>query len=274
MKSIIANYHQRVLCLRIVTKLGVVIRITHYIRDLMMSNGVVYATGASHEFTGYTAASNLSPAMVDLEGIASLSGISYDAVASGIFDGARAYLFATTWNNPIEDEEPIVASILGKTTFNDKRYTKKRMALVDTLSQSTGNTFTVSCGNTYGDAWCGIALATVTVTGTVSSVASRSIVSDSSRSEVADWFGAGTIQLTSGLNAGLKPLEIKSFVAGVFETFDAFHYLPVIGDSYVAIKGCRKRESDCKAQTPSNIINFFGFSFIPTGSTYAKVGGQ
>ena len=59
----------------------------------------------------------MSPGVVDLNGIAGLAGIGYDEIASGVFDSARGCLFATTWNSPIEDEEPIVSSTLGKTTF-------------------------------------------------------------------------------------------------------------------------------------------------------------
>lgn len=47
-------------------------------------------------------------------------------------------------------------------------------------------------------------------------------------------------------------------------------YLPVIGDTYSAIYGCRKRASDCKTRvqtdsTPvNNIVNFDGDEWIPT----------
>ena len=39
------------------------------------------------------------------------------------------------------------------------------------------------------------------------------------------------------------------------------------------VRGCRKRASDCKARVGgSNILNFGGFEFIPTGSTYGQFG--
>jgi len=271
MKSAVADYRYRVICLRIVPKIGSPIYLTHYVRDLVMG-GHTYLSGSGYEFTGFSSTANLSPGVIELDGIAGMAGIGYDQIASGLFDGARAYLFATTWSNPVEDEEPIVASILGKATLQDQRYTMEEMALVDALNQSIGKTYTAPCDRTFGDPWCGISLASVTVTGTLTSVTSRSIVTDSARTEAADWFGAGTIQFTSGKNAGLAPLEIKSFAAGVIETHEPFHYPPAINDAYLLIEGCRKRESDC--QTKGNIINFLGFTRIPAGSTYAQVGGQ
>ena len=50
-------------------------------------------------------------------------------------------------------------------------------------------------------------------------------------------------------------------------------YMPEVGDTFVLIPGCRRRLEDCRDKW-NNVINFFGFPFIPTGSTYATVGGQ
>jgi hypothetical protein len=55
-----------------------------------------------------------------------------------------------------------------------------------------------------------------------------------------------------------------------------FYYLPVAGNAYSMVRGCRKRLSDCQARwngsgTFSNVANFGGFPWIPTGSTYAQV---
>ncbi len=273
MKSVVADARFRVMCLRIEPKVGSPIYLTHYPRDLVI-NGHTYLSSTGYDFTGYSSTTSMSPGVVDLEGISGLSGIDYDTIASGMLDNARAYLFATTWNNPIEDEEEIVASILGKTTFRDKKYTIEEMALIDALNQSVGKTYTVACSRTFGDARCQVNLSAITVTGTLTAATSQSIFRDASRSEAADYFAAGTIQFTSGLNANLTPLEIKRYEAdGTIEVFEAFHYQPSAGDSYSMIPGCRKRLDDCRDKW-SNVINFFGFSHIPTGSTYAQVGQQ
>ena len=120
-------------------------------------------------------------------------------------------------------------------------------------------------------------LAPNTVTGTLTGVVNTSLFQDTSRGEMDDVFGAGTIQFTSGPNAGLKPLEIKIYLSnGTIETFEPFYYLPVAGDTYSMVRGCRKRSSDCKnrwnGSNINNIVNFGGFEYVPTGSTYAQVG--
>lgn len=275
MKTQVANYQTRVLCLRIVPIVGANICLTHYPRDLKMHNGVVYLTNSGYEFTGYTAASGTSPAMIDVQGIAGIAGISKAAIASGVFDGARCYLFATNWDNPIEDYEPIVASLFGKTTLTDDTYRIEEMALIDALNQSVGRSYTVTCQKTFGGqeyAGCKIDLGPLTVTGIITSVTSNIEFGDASRTEIDDYFGAGTIAFTSGQNAGLKRQEIKSFsTGGHIVTYEAFYYTPAIGDTYTMIPGCRKRATDCRGKW-HNIINHGGFAHIPTGSQYAQIG--
>ncbi len=277
MKSTVADYRTRVLCLRIVPTAGSPIYLTDHPRDLVMS-GHTYLSTAGYEFTGYSATSGFSPSSIDIEGIAGASGVTRAAVGSGLFDGARCYVFATSWAAPVEDEEPITAGIFGKSTLLDDRFQIGGVSLVDALNQSVGQTYGAQCpkafcGQEYGG--CMASLAANTVTGTLTSVSSASVFTDSARAEADDTFGAGTIQFTSGPNAGLKPLEIKSFAAGVITTFEPFYYLPVVGNSYSMVRGCRKRLSDCQARVGgSNILNFGGFPWIPTGSTYATVGQQ
>ena len=277
MKSTVADYRTRVLCLRIVPIAGSPIYLTDHPRDLVMS-GHTYLSTAGYEFTGYSATSGFSPSSIDIEGIAGASGVTRAAVGSGLFDGARCYVFATSWAAPVEDEEPITAGIFGKSTLLDDRFQIGGVSLVDALNQSVGQTYGAQCpkafcGQEYGG--CMASLAANTVTGTLTSVSSASVFTDSARAEADDTFGAGTIQFTSGPNAGLKPLEIKSFAAGVITTFEPFYYLPVVGNSYSMVRGCRKRLSDCQARVGgSNILNFGGFPWIPTGSTYATVGQQ
>ena len=274
MKAVIADYRYRTICLRIVPVSGSPIYLTRHVRDLVMS-GHTYLSASGYDFTGYSASANLAPAMVDVEGIAGLAGIGFDEITSGIFDNARCYLFATTWNNPVEDEEPIVASILGKTTLMDRRYRIEEMALIDALNQSAGKTYTAACPKTFGGqeyAGCKVALGPLTVTGTLSAVTDRSIMRDSTLAEAADYFAYGTLQLTSGANAGLKPIEVKRHEAdGTIEVFEPFYYLPVAGDAYSLIPGCRKRLEDCRDKW-NNVINFGGFSNVPTSSQYAQVG--
>lgn len=273
MKSTVAPYATRTFCLRIVCVNGLTIRVTRHPYDLTMSNGQVYMSGAGYDVTAYTASANFSPSAIDLEGVLGFAGVTRDLIASGTFDNARAYVFACDFLTPVEDYEPLLASTLGKATLMDDRYLVEEMGLIDVLSQSVGKTFTALCSNTFGDARCGINLAAITVTGTITHVTSNYAFRDSARAEAADTFTAGTFVFTSGNNAGLKAQEIKAHAAdGSLEIFEPFHYLPEVGDAYTLIPGCRKRLVDCQAR--ANVINRFAFDYIPTGSDYAQVGNR
>lgn len=276
MKPQVAPYEYRVMCLRIAPAVGPAIRLTAYPTDLKMSNGQVYVTSSGYQFTGYQSGTGTSPAAFDFEGIAGLAGIDRDTVASGVFDGARCYLFAVDWRNPVEDYEPITASTLGKTTLVDAAYRIEEMALLDALNQSVGKTYAPQCPKVFGGqefAGCKINLAAITATGTLTAVASARQITDSARTEAADYWAWGTIQFTSGPNAGLKALEIKSFAAGVITTFEPFYYLPQVGDSYTIVPGCRKRLEDCRDKW-NNVLNFGGFPTVPTSSIYTERGSK
>lgn len=279
MKLAVADYRYRVICLRIVPVVGSPIYLTDHPRDLVMS-GHTYLSTSGYEFTGYSATCGFSPAAIDTAGIAGASGVTRAAVASGLFDGARSYSFATTWLSPVEDEEPIVAGVFGNAELQDDRYVIGGVSLIDALNQTVGKTYGPQCPKTFGGqeyAGCMVNLAANgnTVTGTLTGVTSASQFTDSGRAEGADTFGAGTILFTSGPNAGLKALEIKSFSGGVFTTYAPAYYLPAVGNTYTAVRGCRKRLADCLARAGgSNVVNFGGFPWIPAGNTYAQVGGR
>lgn len=272
MKAQTADPKYRVLCLRIVTVTGQVIRLTQHVRDLTMSNGQVYQSTVGYEFTGYQATTSFSPSVVDLEGIAGFAGIGKDEVSSGVFDNARCHLFATAWNNPVEDYEPILLSIMGKVTLQDDNYRIEEMALVDALNQSVGKTYTAACQKRFGGTeFAGCKKAPVVVNGSLTAVFNQFTVTDSSRVEAAGFFTEGKIQFTGGLNAGLKAQEIKEHAAGgVITVHEPFYYLPAVGDAYTLTEGCLHTMEACKSK--GNILNFGGFSFIPATSQYTDRG--
>lgn len=273
MKSTVAPYETAAWCVRIVTVSGPTIRLTTYPFDLTMSNATVYETDSGYEATAYSSNANMSAASIDIEGFVGVAGITRDQIASGVFDNARVYIFKCDYLSPVEDYEPVTAGLFGKTTISDDRYRVEGMALVDALSQSIGMSVTPGCQRTFGDAGCGIVLTSVDVVGSVTHVTSATVFRDSSRTEAADWFGAGTLEFTSGQNAGLPKLMVQAYAAdGTITVVEPPYYTPQVGDTYVMVPGCRKRGSDCKDKW-SNKVNFLGFEDIPSPSQYTFIGG-
>ena len=272
MKSTVAPYQTSATCVRIECLNGVTVRLTDYPYDLVMSNATVYKTDYGYQPTAFTSSAAFSPSAIDIEGICAIGGVTRDQLASGVFDNARVYIFKCNFLSPVEDYEEIAAGFFGKTTLEDDKYRIEGMSLIDALNQSVGKVYQAACSRTFGDTGCTKNIVALTVTGTITSVTSSYVFRDSARAEAADWFGAGTIQFTTGNNAGLKPLEIRSYATdGTITLFEPTYYAPVVGDAFELIPGCRKREADCRDKY-GNIINFFGFTRIPTSSTYIKTG--
>lgn len=279
MKPSVATPQTRVLCMRIVPVTGNTVHLTDYPVDLLIG-GNTYLSTSGYEFTGYSSTAGFSPASLDLSGIAQITGISKEQVASGLFDGARVYVFATSWAAPVEDEEEVLSGVFGETEVLDDRYVIYGTSLVDVLNQSVGQVYQtlcpkVFCGTEY--AGCAIPLWANTVTGNITTVVSSVIYQDSHRGEDSDVFAYGSIVFTTGLNAGQRAHEIKAYSSeGIIVLFEPFQYPVTPGDAYSMVRGCRKRLEDCKtrwngAVVYNNIANFGGFPYVPVGSEYAKL---
>lgn len=293
MKPVVADFESRTYCVRIEPVGNApIVRIAGYPTDLTMGNGEIYLTESGYEFSGMGASSKFSSTSIDLSGILQDGAINRDDLMSGVYDNARLYLFATSWADPVEDEEELGLFFFGKVEVLDDKYTVQLMQAIDVLSQSTGRTYSPQCQWVLFDesldgrvlpvsqsrctgprsAQDGPILADFKVSGTLTAVTSQYSITDSARSEVSDYFAYGSIHFTTGNNAGQKPREIKSYAGGVIVVHEAFFYMPEIGDQYEMIPGCRKRfAEDCVAKW-SNSVNFGGHPHVPVQSVYTQVG--
>ncbi len=295
MRATAADYQTRVLCVRMETVSGLVLRFVSYPHDLTMSSGAVYKSDLGYEPTAFSATATLAPTVLDLQGVFDIAGIDRDSLVSGVMDNARTYLFATSWAAPIEDEEPISKFVLGKTRVEDDRYVIEKMQLIDALNQKVGRTVSPTCDWTlfdetldgdvmpYSRSRCsgprsaqdGPLLANYKVTGTVTSVTSQSVWRDSARAEAVGYFDHGAILWTSGSNAGLRSQEIKTHAAdGTITQYLSTHYAVQVGDAYEMAPGCDKiRSGDCVAKY-SNSVNYGGFADLITVSKYSEYGSK
>lgn len=277
MKTTVAPWATAVRCGRVVCRSGLTIRIAAYPHDLTMSNSTVYQAGSGFEYSGYTAEASFAASVVDLEGFVGYAGITRDMIASGLFDGAACYYFTANFLAPIEDHQPDMKAVFGKTTLDDERYKIEQMALVDLLGQDFGLTYTAGCpkklgGQEYGG--CHVDLGPLTVTGTITHVLSALQIRDSSRTEAADWFGWGYLTFTSGDNAGLAAIRVDTHAGdGTLTLMQAPYYAVAIGTAYSLTPGCRGRLEDCRDKF-GNAQRSGGDPWIPQSSAYKEIGGQ
>ncbi|MDT4848284.1 hypothetical protein FQZ97_823710 [compost metagenome] len=294
MKAHVADWRTRVYCVRIEPANDApIVRLAGYPVDLVTSNGEVYLTESGYEFSGLGSTSTFASSSVDLKGILQQGAIARDDLMAGIYDNARVKLFATSWAAPIEDEEPLGECFWGKVDTTDDQYSVQLMGKVDVLSQSTGRSYSATCPWTLFDetldgiilpahaSRCtgpranpdGPLLADFKVTGTITSVTDQYYIADSARTEADDYFGAGAIRFTTGPNAGLRPVEVKTYTqaGGIIFTQEAFFYLPQVGDQYEMIPGCRKRKEDCVGKW-ANARNTGAHWDVPAPTQYSQRG--
>lgn len=274
MKPVVAPHETSVLCLRVECLNGTTIRLTRYPYDLAMSNGQVYVSAAGADFSTAVSETSFSSSSVDLEGFVGLAGIGRDDIASGVFSGATCKAFKTSFLSPVEDEESVDRAIMGRTTLEDDGYRIELMGIVDLLSQPVIDSVSPMCRNMFGGqeyGGCKVNLAAITVTGSITSVTSPLVIVDTSRSEAADYFGAGVIRFTSGDNAGLADIRIDGFSSGVLTLANSPYYPIIIGTTYELEPGCRKRLEDC--QRHNNVARMKAYLHVPPKSVYTSIGG-
>lgn len=126
--------------------------------------------------------------------------------------------------------------------------------------------YQASCRNTLYDVGCTVNRASFAETGS-SIIGSSTSAVHSSLSFADNYFTLGTIEFTSGQNAGEKR-TVKKFYSGIFVLSSPLPYTPAFGDSFTAYPGCDLTKSTCRTKF-SNIGNFGGVPYIPTAETGA-----
>jgi len=215
-----------------------------------------------------------SPGSIDLAGILSDSGISASDIYNGLLDGARIEVWMVPWDNAgWEIPFRLIAGVVGAGGFGVAEYHQELITESARLSQrALLEIFTPGCRYQFGstrDSRCPVDLAAITVTGSVtgttipnaSTDSTRRIFTDSARTEADGFFNLGTIEWTSGPNAGARA-EIKDFTAGQFILWESLAFPIAIGDGYTAEPGCDKSEADHLRFNP-NMTDFGGFPHLP-----------
>jgi len=279
MKSTVAPYQRILYCLRIVTDDGTTLRFAQYPYDITMSNGEVYRSDAGYQFTGVEMGGGFSPATVDLRSFLGIHpSVTEPTIRAGIFDRAKVYVFATDWDNPVEDEEPIAKCLFGKTRLIDDQYIKEMMSLVDLLNSTVGRSFSALCYKEFGGqeaGGCKVDAEALQASFTLTSVTDGFTFADSSLGESDDYYGAGKVWFTTGDNVGVPAQKVKSYTAssGQIVMLEAFPYTPEIGDQGIIEPGCRKRlTEDCKNKF-DNVDNHGGFPYVP-GTRFLRKAGD
>lgn len=287
MKSTVADWKYPLNCLRIEAQDGDILYFSDHPHDILIGNNL-YLAGPGYQFTGVEELSSGAAPVIDLEGILLAAGITRAEIREEKWSNAFCYAFRTSWDAPVEDEEPLGKAVLGKFIINNERFKTELINVMDLLNQPIGANEVPTCRWTlfdetldgrslpYQKSRCGLSLAANKVTGTITGVTDRFTFADSSRTEADDYFGNGEVKFTSGLNNGLKAIKIKSHTkvspGGTFSMHDAAKYPIAVGDTYEMAPGCRgRKDTDCVTKW-SNGENFSSSTTVPTADVIAEPG--
>ncbi|MBV8565243.1 MAG: DUF2163 domain-containing protein [Methylobacteriaceae bacterium] len=245
---------------------GVVLGFTEHDQDIVY-NGVTFeaATG----FTSSRIQQSLGLAVDNLEAQGALSSLSITEtdLLAGRYDDAVIELFWVNWADPSMGVT-IAKGNLGEVKRQGLAFTAELRSLSHRMNQKIGYTFQRTCSAKLGDARCTINVATGTFqgAGTVQTAGLVRMFNVSGLSGfAADWFTAGLVAFTGGVNKGLT-FEIKTHArtAGVdsIELWTAPELPLAIGDTATFTAGCKKDIDTCFSKF-NNVVNFRGFNLIP-----------
>lgn len=249
-----------------------------YVVRIVRPDGAVYAFTSSQDSLTVGGTTYLPDPGVDVSNLVTSSGLNVDNLEMTVVDDG--YLFVRgdvldgKWrnatflisrvnrNDPSAGTEALLSGTFGEIGLHNGQVMVELRGLQQYLQQQVGIVTSKTCRARLGDTACRKDLTSFTYTGTLTSVTSSRVLTDSGRAEATGWFDDGLITFTSGplVNTGWK---IKTFATGVFTLSVAPFQSVTAGTTYTVIAGCRKRlAEDCRDKF-SNVLNFQAEPHLP-----------
>ena len=211
--------------------------------------------------------SDLSVDAQDAEGVLSSDRITETDILDGLWDNAAVEVFRVNWQDP-EQRVMLRRGSIGQIRRGRIAFVAEVRSLAHVLGQQVGRAYQSQCDAALGDARCGVDLSNPAYqgAGTVGSVERRRVISCFDLDVfTAGWFDAGTIEWTSGANAGRRAEimlhELSGSAARLTLFAEAVNDIAP-GDAFVAVAGCDKRIETCGARF-NNVVYFRGFPSVP-----------
>ncbi len=247
-------------CWKVTRRDGVVLGFTDHDADIEFE-AVSYLAASGFTPTAIESSAQLSVDNLDIEGMLDASVITEADILAGKYDFAEVEVFLVNYADVSQGRMILRTGWIGEVRVQGKQFMAEMRGLTQQISTRIGSHYSPGCRADFGDASCKIDASTYTVSGTVSTGASRQVFEDSARAESAGYFASGKVSFTSGDNAGLS-MEVKEFNAGAFTLVLPLPYVIDAGDAYEAVAGCDKNFTTCVAQF-NNAVNFRGEPHVP-----------
>ena len=253
-------------CWRISRTDGMTLGFTDHDRVLTF-DGTAFEPESGFAASEVRSGSDLSVDAQDAEGVLTSDRITETDIIDGRWDNAGVDLWRVNWANTSQ-RVLIRHGAVGQIRRGRMAFVAEVRSLAHVLGQTVGRTFQSSCDAALGDARCGVNLETPAFKGSgtvLSLVRDRGFVATGLGAFAAGWFGAGTVEWTSGANSGRRAEVMMHEVVASTVTITLLE-VPVrtigVADGIVIRAGCDKRLETCRDRF-ANTLKFRGFPNIP-----------
>jgi uncharacterized phage protein (TIGR02218 family) len=237
-------------------------------------SGVPYESKNGIDLSSFELSAGLDVDNIELTTLDDSSVFTHADVLSRKWSNSKFLLFRYNWANVADGIDPIMGGVFSEVVLKRTTVVVELFGLQFYLQHPTGPISTKLCRNRLGvddgvHSFCNVNLAPFTHSGTVTAVANPAQFTDSALVQPDDYFGEGTVLWLTGNNAGLTML-VKAFASGAFTLTKPMLAAILIGDTFEAIAGCRKRlDLDCKIKF-NNVPRFKGEWYRPKPADVLK----
>jgi uncharacterized phage protein (TIGR02218 family) len=246
------------LCWSILKRNGDYIRGTTHDRDVPVSSGIyagIYKASSNITPSNVKSNGDLSVDNLDVTGAWADNTIRVDITRADIesrnLDFASVRTFFVNWASPDDGQIPMRSGYLGAIPYDSSGgYTTEVRGLAQLLTINIVQTYSDRCTvKRLGDARCGVDVASLSITATVTSVVSRREFTVSGiGAQPAGYFSLGNLVGLTGDNTGfLQQIRVDdvSSETGHLSLFGPFPEDVAIGDTYTMSPGCDRLLQTC-----------------------------
>ncbi len=250
---------------KVTRKDGTVFAFADHDRDIVV-DGVTYLASPGMSASALSQTGDLSVDNLEVQGVLDAASITEADLIGGRFDEASVEFYLVNWADPSDGLIRLPGDKTGPVRMSERGlFVAEILGLAQAFSQNIVEVTSPGCRARLGDTRCGVDVASLTVTGTITNVTGRRILGDTSRAEATNYWRGGKITMTSGECDGLA-MEVKSFAVetgvGVLRLALPFPFDVAVGDTYSLEPGCDYSIETCN-DTFDNVFNFRGEPHIP-----------
>jgi uncharacterized phage protein (TIGR02218 family) len=211
--------------------------------------------------------SDLSVDAQDAEGVLTSDRITETDILDGRWDNGEVEVWRVNWADPGQ-RVLMRRGAIGQIRRGRLAFVAEVRSLAHVLGQTVGRTFQATCDAALGNARCGVDLDDPAFNGpgtVLDLLRDRAFTASGLGGFASGWFTFGTVEWTSGVNAGRLAEIIAHDVTdgiAVLTLLEAPVRAITEADTFNIRAGCDKRMETCGAKF-ANTANFRGFPHIP-----------